>query len=273
MNVVKKHVHGEVTGWELGYAPVGRPLMNTIFYLVDGILVDTAQRHMRRVFGDIVKEAKVEQVVLTHHHEDHCGNAATVKRITGARVFGHSITGEKLRSGFGIRPYQKIVWGKADTVEIEPLPDYIQGGRIRLVPVHTPGHSKDHSVFHEPERGWLFSGDLYLGSRIKYFRADEVFHDTVRSIEKVLTLDFDTLFCAHNPRWSGGKKHLADKLGFLKEFSGEASRLHGEGRGVEEIVSAMRLDRQLWVRIFTTGNVSIQNMVRSAIAEFGRNSP
>jgi glyoxylase-like metal-dependent hydrolase (beta-lactamase superfamily II) len=42
-----------------------------------------------------------------------------------------------------------------------------------MIPVHTPGHAKDHTVFFLPEKGVLFSGDLYLADHIKFFRSDK----------------------------------------------------------------------------------------------------
>lgn len=55
----------------------------------------------------------------------------------------------------------------------KPLPEVYSQKGFSFLPIHTPGHSKDHTVFLEPQQGWLFSGDLYLGGRIKYFRVDE----------------------------------------------------------------------------------------------------
>lgn len=265
MDVIKKHDYCDVVAYELGFAPVGRPAMNTIFYLVDGILIDTGQRHMQKAFINIIKDAKIEQVVLTHHHEDHSGNASTVKKIKRAPVFGHDITIKKLESGFNILPYQIVVWGRAEPLDIDPFPAQIESDRLRLFPVHTPGHSKDHTVFFDKENGRLFSGDLYLGSHIKYFRADEKMDDTIRSIEKVLTLDFDALLCAHRPKPAQGKMYLGQKLEFLKNFSGEVSHLYQKGHDIKSIMSAMDLKEVRWMKFLTNGNVSLENMIKSIL--------
>jgi len=265
MNVIEKRDYCGVVAYELGFAPVGRPVMNTIFYLVDGILIDTGQRHMQKAFIEIVNDAKIEQVLLTHYHEDHSGNASTIKKIKGAPVFGHEKTIKKLETGFNILPYQIVVWGRAEPVDVEPFPARIESNRLCLFPVHTPGHSKDHTVFYDKENGRLFSGDLYLGSHIKYFRADEKIHDTIGSIEKVLALDFDALLCAHRPKPSQGKMYLGQKLEFLKSFSGEVSHLYQKGHDIKSIMSAMGLKEVRWMRFLTNGNVSLQNMIKSVI--------
>ena len=38
------------------------------------------------------KLADIERVILTHTHEDHCGQAAMIQRASGARVFVHELT-------------------------------------------------------------------------------------------------------------------------------------------------------------------------------------
>ena len=100
---------------------------------------------------------------------------------------------------FKIHPYQTYTWGKSGQVSVLPLPAVVETGKYKLRPVHTPGHSNDHTVYLEENHGWLFSGDLYLGERIKYFRSDEKFKDQIDSIKMILEYDFDALFCAHNP--------------------------------------------------------------------------
>ncbi len=41
------------------------------------------------------------------------------------------------------------------------------------IAVHAPGHSPDMTCYLEAERGWLFTGDLYITSKPCFFRADE----------------------------------------------------------------------------------------------------
>jgi len=74
------------------------------------------------------------------------------------------------------------------------------------------GWVKDHTVYLEEENGRLFSGDLYLGDHIKYFRSDERLIDQITSLKKILKFDFDALFCAHNPRLENGRARLKNKL-------------------------------------------------------------
>jgi glyoxylase-like metal-dependent hydrolase (beta-lactamase superfamily II) len=145
------------------------------------------------------------------------------------------------------------------------LPPVIESTRISLLPIHTPGHSLDHTSYLEKNEGWLFSGDLYLSSRIRYFRADETMDDTIRSLRNVLSLDFQTLFCAHNPALADGKKKIREKLDFLENFSGEVVTLLDRGFREKEIMGALPCKEVALVKLFTMGNVSLANMVRATI--------
>jgi len=266
MHRVQTYQWGEVRGFELGYGPIGRPLMTVLFFHVDGILVDTGQRNLQSTALALVRDLPVRQILLTHHHEDHSGNAALFRRHFNAPVWGHRITADKLKHGYPIRPYQHWVWGRAVPLPVAPLPACIEGEAVRLNPVHTPGHSRDHTVYHEAQHGWLFAGDLFIGARIKFFRADEDIHAQIASLRRVLDLDFDALFCAHNPCPTGGKAQVARKLDFLVSLRDEVRTLHARGLDAKDIIRYLDPRQDRLVRWVTLGNASFANMVRSVLA-------
>lgn len=249
----------------MGYSPIGAPLMRVYFYHLDGLLIDTGQRHMQRHALQAIGHQPIHHILLTHHHEDHSGNAAAFAKHTGATVWGHARCAEKLARGYRIRPYQHLIWGAARPVDVTPVIDPVECGPHVLTPVETPGHSKDHLVFHEKNRGWLFSGDLFIGERIKFFRSDEDMDAQIRSLKKVLALDFDALFCAHNPRPQKGKQSLARKLDFLATLRDAVHDLHRRGYPAREIIKRLDPGADRWVRWVTMGNASFANMVRSAL--------
>jgi glyoxylase-like metal-dependent hydrolase (beta-lactamase superfamily II) len=264
MHILKKHTWQDVEGWQMGFGPVGPPLMSVFFYRIGALLVDTGQKNMQRHVLAALSDRWPETVVLTHHHEDHSGNAAAIAQ-RGARVLGHRLTAKKMARPFAIRPYQYLIWGKAAPLAVAPVESRIEDGRFSLEPIHTPGHSPDHTVYLEANRGWIFSGDLYLGDRIKFFRADENIIDQIASLKHVLTLDFDALFCAHRPAAAKGKKHLAAKLAFLEEVCGQVRRLVDMGCGPAEVIARMANGQDRKVFWITLGNASHANMIRSAL--------
>ena len=265
MNLVKKSTFGEVEAIRLGFGPIGPPLMSVFLYVVDGLVIDTGQRNMQKAVVEVLKHRKLHRILLTHHHEDHSGNASVLSNRHQISVTGHPLTAEKLRYGFNILPYQRYVWGKANVVEVTPVESTIETDRFKFIPIHTPGHSKDHTVYLEEENGWLFSGDLYLGDHIKYFRSDERLIDQITSLKKILKFDFDALFCAHNPRLENGRARLKNKLQFLEDLYGSIHRLIQKGFPEREVIKKLDPKNDRLIRWVTMGNVSFANMIRSGI--------
>ena len=239
--------------------------MSVYFYYLDGMLIDTGQSHMRREALAAVGHQPVHTILLTHHHEDHSGNAAAFHHRTGAAVKGHALTAAKLKKGYRILPYQHLIWGRAAPVPVTPIDGPVASAHCTLTPIATPGHSRDHTVYLEKDRGWLFSGDLFIGEKIKFFRVDENFDDQLRSLDRVLKLDFDTLFCAHNPRLEHGKRHLRRKRDYLLALREAIWDLHGRGYPVGEIVKRLGANADRRVRWITLGNASFAHMVRSVL--------
>ena len=144
--------------------------------------------------------------------------------------------------------------------------DAIAVGDVSLEVIHTPGHSKDHTVFLEKNRGWLFSGDLYIGERIKFFRSDEHFFDQIISLKKVLELDFETLFCGHNPSLAEGKLKIKNKLQYFEDLYGNIKKLLEKGFSEKAVIKALDRKDDRRVKWITMGNISFANMLRSAMA-------
>ena len=264
MNIAEKKRFGQINAFKLGFGPIGPPLMCVHFFEIDGIVVDSGQRHMQRSVLEMLDGHSISKVLLTHHHEDHSGNAAAIARAFCAPILGHPLAAEKMGRTFPIKPYQRFVWGRSEAAVVDPLPQVIESDRCRLMPIHCPGHSRDHTVFLEINHGWLFAGDLYLGQRIKFFRSDEVFHDQIASIKKVLTYDFEALLCAHNPCETGGRDKLQRKLQFLEDLAGEIEQMKIAGHALTAVIDRLDHKRDRMIKLITMGNVSFANMIRSA---------
>ncbi|MEE4112604.1 MAG: MBL fold metallo-hydrolase [Desulfobacteraceae bacterium] len=263
--VNQQRFNAQVTALELGYGIIGRPLMNVYCYRIGDTLIDCGQTRMADAMESFVLDHRIERLLLTHHHEDHSGNAAMIAKSCGALVMGHPLTAHKMGHIRPILPYQHLVWGQSRKVAVSPLPAVVVSDGLHFLPIHTPGHSKDHTVYLEAQHGWLFSGDLYLGDRIKFFRSDERIDQQIQSLKIVLQHDFEALFCAHNPVLKNGRERLRRKLAYLEDIAGAVSSLLTRGLPEKEIIRRMDHRRDRFVKFVTMGNVSFANMVRSAI--------
>lgn len=265
MRFVKSARFGDVKAYELGWSPFGHPMMTVYLYVADDLMVDSALAHMRREVVEIARDKGIRKAILTHHHEDHSGNAAALKNLLNVTVYGHPLTVSKMKRDFRIFPYQHYMWGKTVPLEMAVVPEVTETANFRLRVIHTPGHSRDHVVYLDSDRGILFSGDLYLSDRIKYFRADEVIVDQIDSLRKILSFDFDAVLCNHHPQSIKGKERLANKLQFLEDLYGGIRRTWEKGIKERQIFQELELKEQHFIKWFCFGNVSMRNVVRSTV--------
>jgi glyoxylase-like metal-dependent hydrolase (beta-lactamase superfamily II) len=243
---------------------LGREILPVYCYAVGDTLVDTGLPSLAGPIEEFARERRIARAVLTHHHEDHSGNAARLLK-SGAEVVAGPLAAALLSRDLPIRFYQHFLWGKAEPCRAAAAGETVPIGRHEARVLSAPGHSEDQVAYFVAEEGWLFSGDAFLAEKVKVFRKDEDFSRIVSTIESFLTLDFDALLCAHRPRFTGGKAALAAKLEWLKEVEGTVRRSHEEGADVPEIVKRLGIGeagRRYWI---TFGDVSPANMVRSVL--------
>jgi glyoxylase-like metal-dependent hydrolase (beta-lactamase superfamily II) len=257
--------YGEFRGVKVGGSVIGKPIMKVIFYHLDNILIDTGPYLARRSLQNYINEYKIDRAILTHYHEDHAGNARYLLN-SGITIQGHEKTVSKLKKKIRLKPYEYILFGQLEQVLIDPLPEVVHTKNFELLPIHTPGHSCDHIVYHEPNRGWLFSGDLFLGQTIKFWRKDENMLSTLRSLDLVLKLNFDSLFCGHNPKLNNPKKYLVSKRQQILDLIEKVNNLAELGFSRNEIIRNLTKGKEHHVaKWFTLGDVSYKNMIIAAM--------
>jgi glyoxylase-like metal-dependent hydrolase (beta-lactamase superfamily II) len=233
-------------------------------FAVDGLLVDAGLSTHATPVRAFAEAEGVGHAVITHHHEDHSGNAIAL-REAGLEVRAGGRTREWMRAGFSTRFYQRVVWSPAPAGELDPLGDVVETERHRFQVIAAPGHCDDQVVLFEPSEGWLFSGDAFLAARVKFFRGDEDYEATVSSLRRLTELDFDALFCAHRPVPTGGRDALRDKLEHLVRLGEQVRQLHAEG--VEEAeITRRTLGPDPWgMWLFSAGDLSKRNLVRAIL--------
>ncbi|MEM1405936.1 MAG: MBL fold metallo-hydrolase [Bacteroidota bacterium] len=263
--------HQEVLGLKFGYAPIGSPSLWVYIYFVDGLLVDTGQRKAHKKILEATERLAVEQIFITHHHEDHTGNICAIREKHRCDVFGSEECSQIMENPPGISRAQQLVWGKrAPYHDIKPVLKTIKTNKYTFDIIPIPGHAPDMVALYEPERKWLFSADLFIHSYIGYFLKGESMMDQIESTQRILELDFDVMFCAHNPQLTDGKNQLKKKLHFLESFFDQVATLYKKGYSEKQIFKSLKLKEDLFVKFLSGGQLSKLNMVRSVINDIER---
>jgi glyoxylase-like metal-dependent hydrolase (beta-lactamase superfamily II) len=255
----------EVTFFRMARCLAGWPVYWTGCYLVDGLLIDCGPPALSRQLLAALEGRPLEALVITHHHEDHSGAAPQLSARRGIVAQAHALTAVILREGFRVEAYRRLAWGGAPArFEARALGSLVETREHRFEVVETPGHSPDHVCLFEPERGWLFTGDLFLAERLRYLRADEDLGSLIASLRRVMALPVREAFCAHRGPLRDGPGALRRKLDALETLVGRVGELHA--RGVAEAEIARRLvGREGLLTLLSLGHFSARNFVRAAL--------
>lgn len=131
-------------------------------------------------------------VLVTHGHPDHAEGADRLARAAHAPVLAF-----RPREG-----QERLADGQAVDV-----------GGARLVAVHTPGHSADHTAFFVEEVAALFTGDAVLGRGTSVIDPPEGdLSDYLRSLRRMRDLGPRTLYPGHGPAVFDGVRKLDEYL-------------------------------------------------------------
>jgi glyoxylase-like metal-dependent hydrolase (beta-lactamase superfamily II) len=156
----------------------------------DGVIVIDVALSADSNLDGIIEQAeamgarKIEKILLTHIHSDHCGGALALKKRTGAQIGIH-------RSRAGYLGGEDFQYGDGDRISFG-------GGELQVV--HTPGHESGHCCFYETADRVLFSGDHIMGFGTSVIRPpDGDMAAYIRSLERLLELSISLILPGHGP--------------------------------------------------------------------------
>lgn len=256
---------GNVMQLEMGKEVNGQVLYSMAAYYVDGILFDTGPYSVTDEAAKIFPSLVVEKVINTHHHEDHIGNNYLLDK-QGIPIFAHDkavalIENPSLWTD-RLLDYQKLVWDYPPASRCNALGEYLSSRHYLFKVIHTPGHSVDHICLLEEEQGWLFSGDLFLGEKVKQLRSDEDIHLSIKSLECLLQYQFDTIFCCSGRVFKDGWHKMQAKLDWWQDIRQQVIVLEEQGLKDEAIRDQLLGPENLLAQI-TEGDLSRLNLIRS----------
>jgi glyoxylase-like metal-dependent hydrolase (beta-lactamase superfamily II) len=175
---------------------------------------------------------RIDRVVLTHGHVDHCGSAAELHDATGATVFAGSGDAQVIREGAAMPPpvfedweipiHQRVSAGLPEAAPPVPALRELQdgdvldfGGGAQILAI--PGHTDGSIAIHLPRHGVLFTGDtianvgtVMLGT----FNQDRA--QTVASFKRLAELDVETACFGHGePITASARTRIRDTAATL----------------------------------------------------------
>lgn len=245
-----------------GLISFGSVKLNVYCFEVDGVLIDTGSQTLLKEFNPFFLNADVDQVVITHFHEDHTGGAAFLQKEYELPIYMNEITIEECAEKAKYPLYRKLFWGNRRPFQAQPIGESFTSRNATWDVIDTPGHAKDHLSFLNKETGQLFSGDLYVHPHTKVILREESVPTIIHSIEKVLTYDFGELFCCHAGYVKDGRKALTNKLHYLKELEENVLSLQKKGYNEQEI-QKLTFKKRYPITFFSFGEWDSIHIIRS----------
>lgn len=204
-------------------------------YLVDGMLIDTGAEKLQKELEMFFTDHSFDQVVLTHHHEDHTGNAAWLQQHFEVPFFLHPLGMPIIEDDGEYPEYRKITWGNRRAFNALPLGERVRSRTLEWQVIHTPGHADDHvALFHE-ESGRLFTGDLFVSPKTRVMMKTESVPLIMASLRKLLALPFTSVFCSHAGFLENGRALLEQKLNHLENLQQTIIDRYKKGQTPSEI--------------------------------------
>ncbi|WP_199610491.1 MBL fold metallo-hydrolase [Flocculibacter collagenilyticus] len=256
---------GPVQGIRVGRFNLG---INTTFivYTYKDVMIDCGPSNQWPFVKEFATASNTKQVLLTHHHEDHSGNASALHHQLGLPIHTNQLCQQLVSNGFPVPKLRKMIWGKGNKVEAKLIPDKFKSDAgVELDVMLTPGHTDDMSVFYDNQNGWLFTGDLYIASQVRYLHKEEDLAHQLASLNKVLELDFDTAFCPHRGIMKQGKRDIQKKRDFILELVDSVIELAQQGLSNKEIQRRL-LGREDMLSIVSSFDFSKKELIKACLA-------
>lgn len=174
------------------------PIDNAVYVLADprgdALVIDPSFGE-RQILEAVRKRGlRVLELLHTHGHPDHTYATAAVRGATGAPVAIHRLDAYRLSenagafSEFGLSGHPPL---EADRLFDEG--DERSLADLRIVVLHTPGHTEGSVCFHLPDERVLFSGDtLFAGSLGRFDQPGGDPEAIVRSLQRLAGLPPET---------------------------------------------------------------------------------
>jgi len=256
---------GPVRKFRAARSLCGRAFYYTAAYWVDGLLIDTTCPFTAQEMLQATSSLALTHIVNTHCHEDHIGANGLLQESRGVTIEAHPLAlpilaNPKLQY---LQPYRRIFWGWPKPSQGTAVGDCVQTEHYRFLVLQTPGHCPDHISLYEPEHGWLFAGDAYVGGKDRVARPDYDIYAIIASLRRMAALPVAVLFPGSGTVRTGDAiSELERKADYLEELGAKVRHLHQQGLSVRAIQHSL-LGRDPSIRYLTLGHFRSRYLVEA----------
>lgn len=250
--------HEGVTQWR--FSTVAGRLSNyssSAFLTADGILIDTGIPAASRALVRLLDRTTIRGAMLTHHHEDHAGNAELLAS-RGVPLWIAPSTLPLVTTVAPIATYRRTIWASMRPLQSAVTPFEPAG----LEPIATPGHSADHHVIWDATTRTLFSGDLFLGVAVRIAHHDEDPWQSIASLERAAGLGAVRMFDAHRGLVIHPSSALRAKAVWTRKLIDTVSARVEHGESDRQILAAVMGGESL-AGYLSVGEYSRRNFVKA----------
>lgn len=230
-------------------------------WVVRGVLVDTGFPRGARAFLGALDALPLRGAVVTHQHEDHAGAAVALAR-RGMPLLMHAGCETVLRGQPRIGIYRRVIWGRPARLDVPLIP--FDPAPLRVL--HMPGHTADHVVAWDEERGIVAAGDLFLGVKVRVAHHDESPARLVESLRAVAALEPRLLLDAHRGPLENPCALLRAKADWLESTMTEVVSRAARGQGEREITRRV-MGREDLVGVVSFGEYSKRSLVQAMLRD------